>query len=89
VRYTAGVGRRRRDDRGGVFVFAERDDNPCDARLAVALGPDLWRQNVQASRGVARAIIDQRFAVDLAHDQTRVYAFGSGFAVIANPLGFE
>ncbi len=54
--------RRRREDRGGAFVFAERDGNPCDGSLAVALGPDLWRQNVQASHGVARAIIDQRLA---------------------------
>jgi hypothetical protein len=72
------VGRRRRDDRGAAFVLAERGGNPCDGRLAVALGPDLWRQNVQASRGVARTI-----------DQARVYGFGRGFAVIANPLGFE
>jgi hypothetical protein len=42
---------------------------PGDGRLAVALPPNLCRERVQATRGVAGAVIDQRFAVDLGHDQ--------------------
>ena len=70
----------------GAFVLAQLGGDCGDGCLAVALAPDPRGKLVQATRGIAAAVIDQRFAVDLAHDQPLVFAFGIGFIVTANPL---
>src|SRR5271154_2841177 len=53
----------------GAFVLAQRGGDRGDGCLAVALAPDPRGKLVQATRGIAAAVIDQRFAVDLANDQ--------------------
>jgi len=71
----------------GAFVLAQRGGDLGDGGLAVTLAPDPGGKLVQATRGIAAAVIDQRFAVDLAHDQPLGFRLRHRGRRHANPLG--
>ena len=71
-----------------------RSSSPCvddvgHGRRTVATAPDLRGKFVQAGRGMATHIVDQRFVVDLAHDQMCGLGFRHRIRRHGYPLGYE
>jgi hypothetical protein len=67
----------------GAFVLAQLAGDLDDGCLAVALAPDPRGKLVQAARGRAAAVIDQRFASISRTINRSVFAFGKGKSVTA------